>query len=48
MALLCLCEVPSGALAAGLRPPAQEICGAVQASQEEGHEHDKRAGAPFL
>lgn len=41
-------EDPSGVLCSSLRPPAQEGCGAVAESPDEGHEGDQKTGAPLL
>ena len=51
--LLCPCEVPSGVLCAGLRPPVLESRRAVGhravgLGPQEGHEDDQRAGVPLL
>lgn len=46
--LLCPCEAPSGVQCLGLRPPAQEKCGAVGVGPQGGHKNDHRAGALIL
>ncbi|KAJ7422854.1 hypothetical protein WISP_36420 [Willisornis vidua] len=46
--LLCSYETPPAVLHPAPEPSAQEGCGPVGVSLEEGHNYDQRTGAPLL